>query len=62
MIMMLMFEMGYYDSGVGQSSNFGTRYYNSEADPSSSNFGQGYYALGINPSSSYMHAWTQALS
>ncbi|KAA0047564.1 GATA zinc finger domain-containing protein 10-like isoform X2 [Cucumis melo var. makuwa] len=54
-MMMSTFGMGYYDPEVGQSLDFGTRYYNSEADPSSSNFGQEYYDLGTNPSSSYMH-------
>uniref|UniRef100_A0A9I9D400 Uncharacterized protein n=1 Tax=Cucumis melo TaxID=3656 RepID=A0A9I9D400_CUCME len=39
MIMMSTFGTGYYDRGVGQSSDFGTGYYNLTG-PSSSNFGQ----------------------
>uniref|UniRef100_A0A9I9DYX9 Uncharacterized protein n=1 Tax=Cucumis melo TaxID=3656 RepID=A0A9I9DYX9_CUCME len=54
-MMMSAFGTTYYDLGVGQSSDFGTGYYNSEASPSSSNFGQQYYDLGSDPSSSYMH-------
>ena len=54
-MMMSTFGTGYYDPEVGQSLDFETGYYNSEADPSSSNFGQEYYDLGTNPSSSYMH-------
>uniref|UniRef100_A0A9I9DPC2 Uncharacterized protein n=1 Tax=Cucumis melo TaxID=3656 RepID=A0A9I9DPC2_CUCME len=40
---------------VGQSSDFGTGYYNSKAGSSSSNFRQQYCDLGSDSSSSYMH-------
>ncbi|TYK09816.1 mediator of RNA polymerase II transcription subunit 12-like isoform X1 [Cucumis melo var. makuwa] len=55
LMMMPTFGTTYYDLGVGQSSDFGRVYYNSEAGPSSTDFGQQYYDLGSNPSSSYMH-------
>uniref|UniRef100_A0A9I9E962 Uncharacterized protein n=1 Tax=Cucumis melo TaxID=3656 RepID=A0A9I9E962_CUCME len=44
-MMISAFETGYYDLGVGQSSDFETGYYNSDAGSSSSNFGQEYYDL-----------------
>ncbi|KAL4014357.1 hypothetical protein IC575_026559 [Cucumis melo] len=54
-MMMPTFGTTYYDSKVGQSSDFERGYYNSEAGQSSTNFGQQYYDLGSDPSSSYMH-------
>ncbi|XP_050941487.1 uncharacterized protein LOC127149667 [Cucumis melo] len=42
-MMMPTFETTYYDSGVGQSLDFGRGYYNSEAGQSSTDFGQQYY-------------------
>ncbi|KAL0537388.1 hypothetical protein IC582_026366 [Cucumis melo] len=54
-MMMPTFGTTYYDSEVGQSSDFERGYYNSEVGQSSTNFGQQYYDLGSDPSSSYMH-------